>query len=101
MSASIPCQRKVKDHVEAEINHYRRGKTHTSPEKENDIRVLQESYRQSKIHQLKLGRKLTSKDTAPDYFKVGSEGTRLEKTMEKWALNRVDKWPVEEDWTEH
>ena len=100
-SASIPCQRKVKDHVEAEINHYLRGKSHTSPEKENDIRVLQESYRQSKIHRLKPGRKLGSKDTAPDYLKTGSEGTRLEKAMEKWVLNRVDKWPVEEDWTEY
>ncbi|EMD36367.1 hypothetical protein CERSUDRAFT_95685 [Gelatoporia subvermispora B] len=50
-SASIPTQRKVIDHVEADINHFRRGKSHTSPSKEADINKLQQSYQASKLHQ--------------------------------------------------
>jgi hypothetical protein len=32
-SASIPCQRKVKDHVESDLNHFLRGKLHSSPKR--------------------------------------------------------------------
>ncbi|KAI0756508.1 hypothetical protein C8Q80DRAFT_1051872, partial [Daedaleopsis nitida] len=50
ISASIPCQRKVKDHVERSINHSYRGKSHTSPEKEHDIAQLQATYRDTRAH---------------------------------------------------
>ncbi|KAF8222270.1 hypothetical protein L208DRAFT_1524744 [Tricholoma matsutake] len=50
MSASIPCQRKVKDHVESDLNHFLCGKSHSSPEKDKDITRLCMSYWASKIH---------------------------------------------------
>ncbi|KAF8240041.1 hypothetical protein L208DRAFT_1374469 [Tricholoma matsutake] len=49
-STSIPCQQKVKDHVESEPNHFLHGKSHSSPEKEEDITCLCMSYHASKIH---------------------------------------------------
>ncbi|KAI0670267.1 hypothetical protein C8Q78DRAFT_1154033 [Trametes maxima] len=40
-SASVPAQRRVKDHVEREVNHSYKGKSHTSPNEEKDIMKLQ------------------------------------------------------------
>jgi len=99
-SASIPCQRKVKDQVESEINHFRRGKSHTSPGKEEDVARLQASYRNSGIHINRPGRRLDAKDKVPDFMAIGSE-TSLLKTMEKWLANRVSEWSSEEDWTDY
>ncbi|KAI9451131.1 hypothetical protein F5148DRAFT_986668 [Russula earlei] len=50
MSALIPCQQKVKDHVESDLNHFLCGKSHSSPEKKEDITHLCMSYRASNIH---------------------------------------------------
>ena len=38
--ASIPCQRRVKDHVEQSLNHFCHGKLHTSLGKEEDVSHL-------------------------------------------------------------
>ncbi|EKM56458.1 uncharacterized protein PHACADRAFT_118176 [Phanerochaete carnosa HHB-10118-sp] len=48
--AAIPTMRKVKDHVNADINHFRRGKMHMKPSKEIDVTKLQQAYAASKIH---------------------------------------------------
>ncbi|KAI0699730.1 hypothetical protein BC835DRAFT_1304423 [Cytidiella melzeri] len=45
ISAAIPAQWRIKDHVEAEFSHFQRGKSHTTPEWEKDVAGLQESYR--------------------------------------------------------
>ena len=101
ISASIPCQRKVKDHVERDINHFQRGKNHTAPDKEEDVSRLQSSYHQSKIHIKKNGRKLDKRDKVADCLAVGSEGTRLKKTMDRWVQNRISEWSSENDWNEY
>lgn len=99
ISASIPCQRKVKDHVEAEINHYRRGKSHTSPDKHEDISRLQRSYRASKLHEFTPGRILEEKDKVKDYIAQGSAVEKLNKVMEKWASNRLVERSTEENYS--
>ena len=101
ISASIPCQRKVKDHVERSINHYLRGKSHTSPGKESDIDTLHRNYHQSKVHEYKPGRSLEPKDTQADYIQNGSDATRLKKAIDAWKINWVGKWSGEEDWTDY
>jgi hypothetical protein len=101
MSASIPCQRKVKDHVEDSINHFRRYKAHTSPKKEEDIACLQASYQASQIHVYKAGRTLDEKDKVPDALRIGSDLSKLPKTFEKWIAGRVSEWASTEDWTEY
>ncbi|KAI0283764.1 hypothetical protein BC826DRAFT_1127316 [Russula brevipes] len=70
-SASIPCQRSVKDHVEAGLNHYWRRKSHTSPEE--DIARLQASYGASKVHCKVPGRKVESRNAVKDYINLGME----------------------------
>jgi hypothetical protein len=98
ISASIPSQRKVKDHVEAEINHFLRGKSHTTPDAEEDIAHLQMAYHLDKIHIFIPERKLTGKDKAKDYMAVGADGKKLKKLVNKWSENRVSDWSTEENW---
>jgi hypothetical protein len=100
-SASIPCQRRVKDHVEQDINHFCCYKTHTAPEKEEDVDRLQASYSASQIHIKKTGRKLNSKDQLPDIFHIGSEASKVAKTVGTWASNRISEWSTLEDWTDY
>ena len=100
-SASIPCQQKVKDHVESDLNHFLRGKSHLSPEKEEDITRLRMSYQASKIHSTHPGQKLDSKDKVVDTMAIGTEGGKLLKTMSTWVANRVSDWLCEEDWEEY
>ena len=100
-SASIPCQRKVKDHVESDLNHFLRGKSHSCPEKEEDITRLRMSYRASKIHINHPGRRLDLKDMVVDTMSIGTESGKLLKTMSKWVANRVSEWSCEEDWKDY
>jgi hypothetical protein len=44
ISALIPGQQRIKDHILHTINHFGCGKSHTSPEKEEDVQCLQMSY---------------------------------------------------------
>ena len=97
MSGSIPCQRKVKDHVEAEVNRFLRGKSHTSPDAEEDIHNLQAAYHKDSIHTFKAGRKLAAKDKVKDYMAVGAEGTKLKKVIHRWVSNRLSEVETTED----
>jgi hypothetical protein len=101
MSASIPCQRKVKDHVEVQINHFLRGKSHTSPDAEEDIRNLQAAYNKDAIHTYKSGRKLAAKDKVKDILRIGSEGTRLNKAIDRWVSGWNSKVTTTEDWASY
>ena len=68
ISVSIPTQRKLKDHIEREINSFRRGKSHTSPSHEKDVVGLQGIYSDEKAHVYKPGRKLQEGDHAKDFL---------------------------------
>src|SRR6266852_7863463 len=97
ISASIPCQRKVKDHVERTLNHFCRGKSHTSPGKEEDVAQLQASYRDSKIHQKIQGRKLDPKNKFEDYLTHGTQQT-IVNVIGRWSENRVREQSSEDYW---
>ena len=90
-SDSIPCQRRVKDHVEKSMNHFCRGKSHTSPGKEEDVARLQASYRDSRIHQTIWGRKLDSRNKAKDYLACGTQEQVFVRIIGRWSENRVRK----------
>ena len=100
ISASIPTQRKVKDHVEAQFNHFRRGKSHTIPEKEEDIQCLQASYSASKLHQYTPGRRVESIDKVKDVVEQGSDPIRLKKVIERWLATRLTECSSDQDWSE-
>jgi hypothetical protein len=91
----------VKDHVEAEVNCFLRGKSHTSPDAEEDIQNLQAAYQRDSIHSLKIGRKLAAKDKAKDYMALGGEGTKLKKVIQRWVNNRVSEVATTEDFEVH
>jgi hypothetical protein len=97
MSGSIPCQQKVKDHVEAKVNCFLRGKSHTSPDVEEDIQNLQAAYHKDSIHSFKAGRKLSAKDKVKDYMTVEAEGTKLKKVIHRWVSNRFSEVDTTED----
>ena len=97
MSGSIPCQRKVKDHVEAEVNAFLRGKSHSSPDAEEDIRNLQTAYEKDSIHSFTAGRKLAAKDRVKDYMAVGGEGTKLKRVIHRWLSNQLSEVATTED----
>jgi hypothetical protein len=98
ISASIPCQRKVKDHVERGLNHFNRGKSHTSPDKEEDVARLHASYRESRIHQKILGRKVESKNKVKDYLAHGVQEQTITRVIGRWSENRVSERSTEDYW---
>ena len=97
MSGSIPCQRRVKDHVEREVNAFLRGKSHSAPDAEGDIRNLQAAYHKDSIHSFKPGRKLAAKDKVKDYMALGTEGTKVTKVIQRWGSNRLSEIATTED----
>jgi hypothetical protein len=101
MSSSIPCQRKIKDHVEAEVNAFRRGKSHTNPDAEEDIRNLQAAYQKESIHSFKSGRKLAARDKVKDYMATGGEGTKMKKVINRWLSSRLSEVATTEDFEIH
>ncbi|PSS06545.1 hypothetical protein PHLCEN_2v3675 [Hermanssonia centrifuga] len=99
ISASIPTQRRIKDHVEHEINHFFRGKSHTSPEKEEDVALLQSSYSMTKMHYYNPRRQLHATDKVEDYIAKGADFSTLKRTVNNWAEKRKIKKAKTEDWT--
>ncbi|KAK7035429.1 hypothetical protein VNI00_011960 [Paramarasmius palmivorus] len=67
---AIPVIHSVTDHIEEQFETYTRGKHHTVPKKDEDIKRLQQSYNTEHSHQ--DGRKLKD-DVAKDYMIVGAE----------------------------
>lgn len=98
ISASIPTLRKVKDHTEAEFNHFYRGKSHTSPQKEKDVARLQLSYKSSNIHVYTPGRHLTEARRAKDFLATGSDVLKLQGTIDRWAERRLTNRSLQEIW---
>ncbi|KAJ3552472.1 hypothetical protein NM688_g4131 [Phlebia brevispora] len=98
-TASIPMRRKIKDHVEDQINSFHRGKSHTDPDKEDDITTLQASYARSKIHHYNPRRQLPKEDQLEDYNAKGSDLHTLAKVINSWLEKRITKRATTEDWT--
>jgi hypothetical protein len=97
LSAAIPSLQKIKDHVESEINHFLCGKSHTSPDIEEDIQNLQAAYRRDSIHKYTLGRILNVKDKFKNYIAVGTEGVKLMGMISRWAANHFSEVATTED----
>ena|ERR1700722_19482725 len=97
LSGAIPSMRKIKDHVESEINHFLRGKSHTTPDIEEDVRNLQAAYRRDKIHQYTPSRTLSTKDKVENCSAIGAGGPKLMGTISRWAANRFMEVATTED----
>lgn len=101
-SASIPAQRRVKDHVEREINHQYRGKTHTRPQEETDIAQLQAALQSARAHTpLASRRKLDAQDRFSDVMKDGVGAVASGKAFQGWSRTRLAEQRVtSEIWDE-
>ncbi|KAI0088970.1 hypothetical protein BDY19DRAFT_993786 [Irpex rosettiformis] len=103
ISASIPTQRKIKDHIEAEFNHFRRGKSHTTPDWEADVANLQDAYRVGKVHVYQRVRRGIGKivTSPPDFISIGSSPQKLQSLISQWTAKRVASKSTEEDYAEN
>lgn len=98
ISASIPTQRKVKEHVEGEFNHFQRGRSHTDPDKEYDVERLVTAYKASEIHIYKSTRQLAPEHRAKDFIHLGSDIDKLDATIKRWLENRLKRRSEAEDY---
>ncbi|PPR03061.1 hypothetical protein CVT26_004559 [Gymnopilus dilepis] len=92
--------RAVAEHVERQFGTQTRGKKHTTPQREKDVRKLQDSYKESGHHKYVAGRKITApKDRAKDYFKEGTVKLHTEQFLQNWHFSRFYVRSTREDWS--
>ena len=97
ISPAIPILRNVKDHFETEINHFRRGKSHSTVDAGGDIERLQAMYARDKIH-VKNPKRRTECDSVEDYIGKGSSPDVLGRVIRNWRNKRVVTRATTEDW---
>ncbi len=88
----------MKDHVEAEFNHFRRGKSHTTPDWEKDVANLQEAYRVGKAHVYQTVRVPKVDTSPPDFINIGIQ--KLNALVNRWTAKRVTQKSTEENYEE-
>ena len=87
------------DHVEREFGTYTRGKRHTAPAKEKDVKVLQQAYHDSGYHILSRGTKIRDKENkAEDFMTEGYIKLHKDKGLAKWVDQRTFKRSTMERW---
>jgi hypothetical protein len=87
----------VKDHVEQSFNHFRRGKSHTSPDHERDVASLQGKYLEARAHVYKPGRHLHAEHKIKDILAFGCNPETLSSMIKRWADNRVGQKSILEN----
>ncbi|KAK7035586.1 hypothetical protein R3P38DRAFT_2771214 [Favolaschia claudopus] len=94
--------RAVNSHMESEFKTRIRGRKHTVPKKEQDVRELQQWYRASDVHRFKPGRKISntgkSKDKPVDVPGKGGIAMQTGKTLQRWVEIRSVERAINEDW---
>ncbi|KAK7007604.1 hypothetical protein R3P38DRAFT_2644943 [Favolaschia claudopus] len=95
--------RAVNKHMESEFKTQIRGKKHTVPKKEQDIRELQQWYRASDVHKYKPGRKIPTAlkknpDLPKDVLSWGGIALQTGKTSQRWIEARSVDRATSEDW---
>ncbi|KAJ7800017.1 hypothetical protein B0H13DRAFT_2390668 [Mycena leptocephala] len=95
--------RAVNSHMEFEFKTRIRGRKHTVPKKEEDIRELQKWYRASMVHAFKPGRKFHSKlktnpDQPKDTLTRGGVSIQTGKTLQNWVEIRTVERATTEEW---
>ena len=82
--------RAVTSHAEKEFATLTRGKKHTVPQRELDIRTLQNSYHASRIFRFTPGRgKPSNSDYAVDVFSDGAHSLHTGKFLKNWVEGRT------------
>lgn len=85
-------------HAEKEFATLARGKRHTVPQRELDIRTLQNSYKASRIHRFIHGRRKPSDlDYATDFFSEGAHSLHSGKFLKNWVDGRTYERSTSQD----
>ncbi|KAJ7114321.1 hypothetical protein C8R44DRAFT_710147 [Mycena epipterygia] len=95
--------RAVNNHMEHEFKTRVRGRKHTVPKKEDDLKQLQKWYRASNVHAFKAGRKIptilkSNPDIPKDTLSKGGMALQTGKTLERWIENRTIDRATTENW---
>ena len=91
--------RAVKDHIESEFGTVSRGKKHTTPAKEKDIKTLCAAYEEEEIHAHVPKRIIKrTRDRASDYIGKGVKEIREGKVIQRWWNNRATRRETVELW---
>jgi hypothetical protein len=86
-------------HIEEDFGTLSRGKNHTIPKKDLDVRRLQQSYKTSGYHRYHAGREINSKkDHAVDYATKGCLKLLRGKILRKWKDLRTFERTTAERW---
>ncbi|TDL17180.1 hypothetical protein BD410DRAFT_843808 [Rickenella mellea] len=99
ISPAIPTFRAVKDHIEDEVGASARGKSHTSPAKENDVSKLSRIYSLLDLHRITAKRKIKSTtDKSPDFVQRGIDRLQTTEVVDRWWDNRQYNRERDEVW---
>ncbi|KAK7015543.1 hypothetical protein VNI00_019077 [Paramarasmius palmivorus] len=93
---AIPTIRSVADHIENQFETYTRGKRHTVPKKEADVRRLLEAYHGT--HTQERGRKIGKKDKGKDFLHHGVHELLYGKWLSDWHDGRYFVRATSEEW---
>ena len=78
--------RELGKHMEKEFNTLTRGKKHGVPKKEMDIKLLEATYQEVKLHDYIAGRQLqgSKRDRVPDLVTKGAVKLHSGHSVERW-----------------
>jgi hypothetical protein len=97
ISPAIPTLRKLVDHMENTINHYRRYKKHTVRGTEDDVAKLMALFQGSTIYTRTGGRKVELKERFVDIWARGFGVVSKGESLTRWFKNRKELLLVREN----
>ena len=86
--------------MEREFNTLTRGKKHGVPKKKTDIKLLEATYQEAKLHEYITGRQLQSskRDRVPDLITKGAVKVHSGRSVERWRKGCTFTRSYEEDY---
>jgi hypothetical protein len=89
----------IASHLEQEFLTLMRGKKHTTPKKELDIKTFQESYHKACIHNYESGQKIAGRrDRAKDITTLGALAMMSGAIITRWVDSRSFTRLMTQDW---
>lgn len=98
---AIPVIREVASHMEKEFGTLARGNKHTSPKKEEDVRHLQVSFKESTFHEYDSNRDpntISKGDRVTDFLEKGTLNLQTGATLKNWVETRSMQRAKGQDW---
>ena len=98
ISPAIPTLRKLVDHMEGVVNHYRRYKKHTITSTEDDIFKLMTMFQDSDLHHHVDGREVDVREKFTDIWAKGFNTVSKGESLTRWFKSRSELQPVKGDY---